>query len=98
MGTGRPEGRARSLACSSAGKHNGMRSSSGEIGTQEFPRIRIGIKDPEINIPIINYVLSNIRKEDYPLFADACSEAADAAVAFAGGEDIERVMSAFNKN
>ena len=51
-----------------------------------------------MNIPIINYVLAQIKKEDYPLFADACSSAADAAIAFARGEEIERVMSAYNKN
>ena len=73
-----------------------MRSIIGEIGSQEFPRIRIGIKDPEVNIPIINYVLANIRQEDYPLFADACSNAADAAIRFARGEDIEAVMTAYN--
>ena len=75
-----------------------MRSIIGEIGTQQFPRIRIGIKDPAVDIPIINYVLADIRKEDYPLFGAACSAAADAAIAFARGEDIEHVMSAYNQN
>ena len=93
-----PKGKLRIRASGSAGTHNGMRSIIGEIGTQDFPRIRIGIKDPDVNIPIVNYVLANIRKEDYPLFADACSAAADAAIAFARGEGIEHVMSAFNKN
>ena len=91
-----PKGKLRIRASGSAGTHNGMRSIIGEIGSQEFPRIRIGIKDPEVNIPIINYVLANIRQEDYPLFADACSNAAEAAIRFARGEDIETVMSAYN--
>lgn len=93
-----PKGKLRIRASGSAGTHNGMRSIIGEIGCSEFPRIRIGIKDPEVNIPIINYVLAEIRREDYPLFAAACSDAADAAIRFARGEDIEHVMSAFNKN
>ena len=93
-----PKGKLRIRAFGSAGTHNGMRSIIGEIGTSAFPRIRIGIRDDEVDIPIINYVLAQIRKEDYPLFADACSAAADAAIAFARGEDIERVMSAFNRN
>ena len=75
----------------------GMRSIIGEIGTGEFPRIRIGIKDPEVNIPIINYVLAQIRQEDYPLFAKACEDAADAAIRFAKGESIENVMNAYNR-
>ena len=93
-----PKGKLRIRATGSAGTHNGMRSIIGEIGTSEFPRIRIGIKDAEVNIPIINYVLAQIRKEDYPLFADACGNAADAAIRFARGEGIEHVMSAYNGN
>ena len=93
-----PKGKLRIRAFGSAGTHNGMRSIIGEIGTQQFPRIRIGIKDPAVDIPIINYVLADIRKEDYPLFGAACSAAADAAIAFARGEDIEHVMSAYNQN
>ena len=93
-----PKGKLRIRASGSAGTHNGMRSIIGEIGTSDFPRIRIGIRDEAVNIPIVNYVLAQIKKEDYPLFADACSSAADAAIAFARGEEIERVMSAYNKN
>ena len=91
-----PKGKLRIRASGSAGTHNGMRSIIGEIGSQDFPRIRIGIKDSEVNIPIINYVLANIRQEDFPLFADACSNDADGSMRFARGEDIETVMSAYN--
>ena len=41
----------------SAGTHNGMRSVIDEIGTQSFTRIRIGIRDNAVSIPLINYVL-----------------------------------------
>ena len=91
-----PKGRIRIRASGSAGTHNGMRSIIGETGTQMFPRIRIGIRDSEVNIPIINYVLSEVRREDYALFADACSQAADAAIAFARTGDIEQVMTKYN--
>ncbi len=93
-----PKGKLRIRMAGSAGTHNGMRSVVGEIGTQDFARIRIGIRDPEVNIPVMGYVLSQIRKEDYPLFVDACSAAADAAIRFARGEGIEAVMNAYNKN
>ena len=93
-----PKGKIRIRAAGSAGTHNGMRSIIGEIGTGDFARIRIGIRDSEADIPIINYVLSEIRKEDYPLFASACSDAADAAIRFARGEGIEHVMNAYNRN
>lgn len=93
-----PKGKIRIRAAGSAGTHNGMRSIIGEIGTGDFARIRIGIRDSEADIPIINYVLSEIRKEDYPLFASACSDAADAAIRFARGEGIENVMNTYNRN
>ncbi len=73
-----------------------MRSVIAETGTQNFARIRIGIRDPEVNIPIINYVLSEVKKSDYELFISACGRAADAAIALAGGQKIENVMTGFN--
>ncbi len=91
-----PKGKVRIRASGSAGTHNGMRSIIGETGITDFPRIRVGIRDEEINIPIINYVLSEIKKDDYELFASACKKAGEAAAAFAHGEDIERVMCKFN--
>ena len=91
-----PKGKVRIRASGSAGTHNGMRSIIGETGLTNFPRIRIGIRDEEVNIPIINYVLSEVRKEDYELFAQACQKAGEACAAFARGLDIERVMSKFN--
>ncbi len=91
-----PKGKVRIRAAGSAGTHNGMRSIIGETGCKEFARIRIGIKDEEVDIPIINYVLSEVRKEDYPLFAEACKRAGEAAADFARGLDIQKVMCKYN--
>ena len=91
-----PKGHVRIRPSGSAGTHNGMRSIIAEIGSQDFARIRIGIRDPELDVPLINYVLSDVRKEDYDLFASACKRAAEAAVSIAGGEEIDRVMGKYN--
>ncbi len=91
-----PKGKVRIRAGGSAGTHNGMRSIIGETGCKEFPRIRIGIRDEEVNIPIINYVLSEVRKEDYPLFAEACHKAGEAAADFVRGLNIDKVMCKYN--
>ena len=91
-----PKGKVRIRASGSAGTHNGMRSIIGETGLTVFARIRVGIRDEEVNIPIINYVLSEIRKEDYPLFAEACQKAGEAAALFARGETIDKVMCKYN--
>ena len=91
-----PKGKVRIRASGSAGTHYGMRSVIGETGLKEFPRIRIGIRDEEVDIPIINYVLSDIKKDDFTLFADACKLTAEAVTAFVGGESIDKVMCKFN--
>ena len=80
-----PKGSVRIRPNGSGGTHNGMRSVIAEIGTQDFARIRIGIRDAEVNIPIINYVLSNVKEEDYELFIAACNRAAQAAVELSKG-------------
>lgn len=82
----------------SAGTHNGMRSVIDEIGTQSFTRIRIGIRDNAVSIPLINYVLSEVKKEDYDLFVYVCERAADAAIAIAGGAPVEKAMTDYNLN
>lgn len=91
-----PKGKIRIRPNGSAGTHNGMRSVIAEIGTSEFKRIRIGIRDGEVSVPIIHYVLSNVKEEDYDLFISACNRAADAAIAFARGDKCEDVMTRFN--
>ncbi len=90
------KGHVRIRPSGSAGTHNGMRSVIAETGMTEFARIRIGIRDPEVNIPIINYVLSEVKKEDYDLFTAACGRAAEAAVALAKGERLDLVMNRYN--
>lgn len=91
-----PKGSLRIRASGSAGTHNGMRSILAETGISDFARIRIGIRDSEVNIPIINYVLAQIKREDYELFDAALKKAGRAAAAFASGKKIEEVMNEFN--
>ena len=91
-----PKGKVRIRASGSAGTHNGMRSIIGETGLKNFARIRIGIRDENVQIPIINYVLAEVNKDDYELFGEACKKAGEAAAEFARGTDIEKVMCRFN--
>ena len=91
-----PNGHVRLRPSGSSGTHSGMRAVIAETGITEFARIRIGIRDPEVSIPIINYVLSDVRKEDYELFTQACRKAAEAAIALARGERIDLVMGRYN--
>ena len=48
----------------SAGGHNGMKSIIQMIGTEEFPRIRVGIGRPVHKGDEINYVIGAISEEE----------------------------------
>lgn len=92
-----PKGRIRVRAGGSAGTHKGVKNIVDELGGGDFKRIRIGIKDDALShIPVLDYVLSEVKKEDYALYISACQSAAKAALALARGESVESVMQAFN--
>jgi PTH1 family peptidyl-tRNA hydrolase len=65
----------------SAGSHNGMRSIIGCLGSEDFPRIRIGIGDGERERgdSLIGYVLGGFRKRQLPAAEDAIDRAVRAA-------------------
>ena len=81
----------------SAGTHNGMRNVIKELGTENFPRIRIGFKpEGEMLVPLIDYVLSGIKEEDKPIFDVATTTAAKAAAEFAKGEKVLSLVQKYN--
>lgn len=90
-----PKGNIRIRKEGSAGTHNGMRNIVKELGSGDFARIRIGFNGGE-GMPLIDYVLSGISKEDYPLFAEATHNAGLAAAAFARGEKLDDIMQKYN--
>lgn len=65
-----PFGTVRFREKGSAGTHNGMRSIIGNIGTQDFKRIRIGIDKPEKGFDLIKYVLGNFSKEQIKILRE----------------------------
>lgn len=90
-----PIGSVRIRQNGSAGTHNGMRSIVAELGSTEFPRVRIGIK-PNAPVALINYVLSNVRAEDAEAFETAIETAADAMDDFIKGVPIDKIMCRHN--
>lgn len=48
-----------------AGSHNGMKSVVQELGITDFPRVRIGIGQPEFKNDAINYVIGHVPDEEY---------------------------------
>ena len=65
----------------SAGTHNGMRSIVQHIGTEAFPRIRVGIGGKPPEFELADWVLSHyLTPEDRKIAFDAYNLAADAAL------------------
>ncbi len=80
-----------------AGTHNGMRSITKLVGSQDFPRLRIGAKNTNPEIPLINYVLMNIPKADMEIIAPALQRAQDCVRAFINGMPSDELMCEFNR-
>jgi PTH1 family peptidyl-tRNA hydrolase len=88
-------GAVRVRAKGSAGGHNGMKSIIAALGTEAFPRVRIGIGQPPAGVDLADYVLSPPDEAERALLQDAAQRAADACEAWLT-EPIEQVMAQFN--
>ncbi|MBQ9942270.1 MAG: aminoacyl-tRNA hydrolase [Christensenellaceae bacterium] len=76
-------GRLRIKASGSAGSHNGMRSIIKEIGSTDFPRVRVGIGKPPAYMDLADFVLQKLtrqRKDSFLKCADAAAKAVQALV------------------
>lgn len=77
------------------GTHNGMKSVINKIGTEKFPRVRIGIGKPEYKGDLINYVIGKIPNEDKKILEKSTDLAKDAVIeVIKNGVDI--AMNKFN--
>ncbi len=73
-------GSVRVRAKGSAGGHNGMKNIIACLGTQEYPRVRVGIGDKPARMDLADYVLSHFTKKETELLEEAVRNAADAVV------------------
>ena len=74
-------GRLRIRADGSAGGHNGIKSIISCIGSQNFPRVKIGVgAKPHPDYDLANWVLSNFTASEEKDLASALDRAADAAL------------------
>ena len=62
------------------GTHNGMKSVVGEIKTEDFCRIRIGIGNPIYKNDLLNFILNKIPDEEYKVLQDAQDNAYKAVI------------------
>ncbi len=93
--TALPLGRLRMRVCGGSGGHNGLESIIMQFGTEEIPRLRIGIGEapPEGSV---DYVLSRFFEEEKPIVRSAIDRAV-AAVKCAIDNGLISAMNIFNK-
>jgi PTH1 family peptidyl-tRNA hydrolase len=78
------------------GTHKGMISIAGEIRTDEFPRIRVGIGPCPAGRDAADYVLEPFRRDERALVDKSLEEAAEALEMILDGR-IDRAMTRFNR-
>lgn len=80
----------------SAGGHNGMKSIIALLGTDEFPRVRIGVgAKPRPDYDLADWVLSKFSDEDKELLTPALQNAAKAAELIVQGK-IDEAMNKYS--
>ena len=76
-----PVGRLRCRADGSAGGHNGIKSIISELGSQDFPRVKIGVGGkPHENADLADWVLSGFTSSEEKALQDALTRAGEAAL------------------
>jgi PTH1 family peptidyl-tRNA hydrolase len=91
-----PLGRLRIRARGSDGGHNGLTSIIQHLGTQHFPRLRIGVDRPVVvGHKQIDWVLGRFTKEERQVMDEAIPRAAEAIEAVLR-DGIERAMNFYN--
>lgn len=91
-----PVGKLRIRKQGSSGGQKGMQSIINLLNTNEISRIRIGI-DHDKRIPVADYVLGKVKKEDLDDFNESIDEASKACKDFLD-MSIDMVMNKYNKN
>ncbi|HEX5054138.1 MAG TPA: aminoacyl-tRNA hydrolase [Planctomycetota bacterium] len=106
-----PLGRMRIRPSGSAGGHNGLKSIQQMLGTDAFPRLRLGIGQPAAPPDAGRSESEGLRPADWPDFVLApflpeerevlgrvLGRAADCAAAWLDGSDLQTLMGTFNSS
>ncbi|GAA0745292.1 aminoacyl-tRNA hydrolase [Clostridium oceanicum] len=86
-------GKLRIRGKGSSGGHNGIKSIIQNLGTDTFPRVKVGIGNPSIDV--VSYVLGKFSKEERNTIDKVLQVAGDAAINIAK-EGIDKSMNKFN--
>ncbi len=77
------------------GGQRGMASTIEQLGTKDFPRLRIGIGRPPGRMDPADYVLQNFSRDEMKILSDVVERAADAALTFVM-DGLNKAMNKYN--
>ena len=86
-------GRLRLREKGSAGGHNGIKSIIAHLGTDIFPRIKVGVGQPDVDL--VKYVLGKFTKEEMDILKfsiDASTKAVEEIIK----SDVKQAMNKYN--
>jgi peptidyl-tRNA hydrolase, PTH1 family len=90
-----PVGRLRLRLSGSAGGQNGMKSAIAHLGTDKFPRLRIGIGSKAAGRDAVDHVLGRFAPADQALMAEVL-DLAVGAIGTAVTDGVEKSMNLYN--
>ena len=89
-------GKLRVRRSCSAGGHNGLKNIIAHLGTDQFPRIRVGVgQKPHPDYDMADWVLGKFQGEDKKAVEAAVKKAADAAECLIR-EGVDKAMNQYN--
>ena len=91
-----PFGSLRIRRRGSAGSHNGLKSIVGALESDQFGRVRMGVKPERPVEDLVSYVLGPFRKADLEVLADMVDQAGE-AVRRILKEGISKAMNRYNR-
>ena len=91
-----PAGKLRIRAGGSAGGHNGLKNIIQHLGTDRFPRIKVGVGSPQqADYDMVDWVIGKPIGEDQRALMEALDRAGEAAKVLIS-DGIDRAMNRFN--
>ena len=80
----------------SAGGHNGMKNIISHLGTEVFPRIKVGVGEKPKKYDLADYVLSRFSKEERAIMEEGYQKAVE-AVEMILRREMDEAMNKFNR-
>ena len=92
-----PVGKIRVRPSGSAGGHNGIKNIIAHLGTDQFPRVKIGTGAPGQDGDMIDWVIGEPSQADKKVLLESFKRAIDAAECIIeNGGDCQKAMNRFN--